>query len=228
MLPAAPFAFLILLALLPGWVFVRLSEKMGPRPDRSPLTELLELAAAGLSALTTASLIVAGLSLRRNSGFFNVESWARTRHQYLGDHLGAALASTTMAIFLSCVLAVVFWLVLYGRRPAGFRAGSSVWMDCLAHPPSGMANWIGVHRRDGSLVEGLLHSFTAGPGDDTREISLKGPIRLTPANGNPCFLALDRVIVPGEEITTVTVVHVPKQNESDHAPPATTSTPSSS
>lgn len=228
MLPNVPFALFILLALLPGWVFVRLSERMGPRPERSSLAELLELAAVGFSALALAALIVAGLSLKGNSGLFNVESWAHTRHQYLGDHLGAALASTALMITLSCGLVIGLWVVLYARRTAGFKPGSSVWMDCLAPTPNGMCNYVGVYRRDGSLVEGLLFSFTAGPDDNPREISLKSPIRVTLIGGSSSDADIDRVIIPGDEITTLTVLYVPKYHVSDETSSPTTPSPPSS
>ena len=87
MLPDVPFAFLALLALLPGWIFVRLAETKTERPDRSQLAELLELAAVGFSTIAVSAFIVAWLSITSHpSRLFNVEAWAHTRHQYLGDH----------------------------------------------------------------------------------------------------------------------------------------------
>jgi hypothetical protein len=214
MLPNAPFALLVLLALLPGWLFVRLAERRGPRPQRSPLAEFLELAAVGFSAIVISALIVAGLSFIIHPWLFNLEAWAHERHQYLGNHLGAALASTALGIGLSCVLVIALYLIIYGRHSAGFKPGSSVWVDCLEGAPKGMQNWVGVHRHDGSLVEGLLLSYPAGSDETAREISLTKPIRLTPQNGVACFLSIDRVVIPGDEITAITVVHVPKPSQS--------------
>jgi Family of unknown function (DUF6338) len=227
MLPNAPFAFFILLALLPGWIFVRLAEKLGPRPDRSQLAELLELAAVGFSTLAVSTLILTGLSLRV-SWLFDVESWAHTRHNYLGNHLDAALLSTALTVLLSCILVVVLWRILYGRRPAGFRAGSSVWIECLAPAPRGMCNWVGVHRKDGSLVEGLMHCFAAGPDDAKREISLRRPIRFTPVGGIAAPVDIHRIMISGDEIAAITVVHVPNNREADDPIPLTAPLPSSS
>lgn len=215
MLPTVPLAFLILLSLLPGWIFIRLAERTGPRPERSQLAELLELTAVGLASLSVASLIVATASLGHNSGLFNVDAWARTRRGYLGNHLSAALLSVALALILSCLVAFLLWFIVHGRRPAQFRPGSSVWMDTLAHPPNNMASWVGVHCKDGSIVEGLLHSFTAGADDDTREISLKKPIRFTSESGKANDTNLDFVVVQAAEIRMVSVVHVPKQVEFD-------------
>ncbi len=209
-LPNAPFPLLVLLALLPGWLFIRLAERRGPRPERSSLAEFLELAAVGFSAVVVSALIVAGLSFVIHPWLFNVKAWAHERQQYLGDHLGAALISIALGIVLSCLLVVLLYLVIYGRRSAGFKPGSSVWVDCLGDAPRDMQNWLGVHRRDGSLVEGLLLSYPAGPDKDVKEISLSKPIRLTPKDGTPFDLPIDRVVIPGEEITAITVVRVPK------------------
>jgi hypothetical protein len=94
MLPAVPFAFLVLLALLPGWIFVRLAETKSERPGRSQLAELLELAAVGFSTIAFSALIIAWLPIVSHSSWlFNVEAWAHTRRQYLGAHLGAVLTS---------------------------------------------------------------------------------------------------------------------------------------
>ena len=213
-LPNAPFALLALLALLPGWLFIRLAERRGPRPERSSLAEFLELAAVGFSAITVSTLIVAALSFVVHPWLFNVRAWAHERHRYLGDHLGAALVSTTFDIVISCLLVVLLYLVIYGRRSAGFKPGSSVWVDCLGNAPKDKQNWLGVHRRDGSLIEGLLLSYPARPDKDIREISLTKPIRLTPKDGEPFYLPIDRVVIPGDEIAAITVLHVPKPAQS--------------
>src|SRR6266851_1525455 len=142
LLPNAPLALLALLALLPGWLFIRLAERRGPRPERSPLAELLELAAVGFSAVAVSALIVASLSFAIHPWLFDVRAWAHERHRYLGDHLGAALVSTALGITLSCVLVTLLYLVIYGRRSAGFKPGSSVWVDCFGNAPKNMQNWL--------------------------------------------------------------------------------------
>ena len=212
MLPNAPFAVLILLALIPGWIFFRLAETKAEPPDRSQLAELLELTAVGLFTIALSVLAVAGLSTKKHySWLFDVEVWARSRHQYLGNHLGPAIASTVLVIALSCVLAVILAALVYGRRKGGFHAGRTVWVAALGTAPSGMQNWIGVHRHDGSLIEGLMFSCTAGTSGQPREISLKAPIRVTPFNGQRADLTIDRVVIPDAEIAAITVVHVPKE-----------------
>lgn len=171
---------------------------------------------------------MAWLSLKGHSGLFNVESWAHTRGQYLGDHLGPALASTTLTIILSCALVVLFWAVFYFRRPGRFRPGSSVWADTLASVPNGKCNWVGVHRRDELIVEGVLFSFTAGPDDNPREIAMKSPIYLTPVGGTRGRVDIDRVIIPGDEIMTITARHVPKHDVPSEPSLAPAPSPSSS
>jgi hypothetical protein len=210
MLPGAPFAVLVLLALMPGWLFFRLAERRGPRPERSQLAELLEFAAVGFTAITVASLLVIALSLKFNHWFFDLRAWANRRHQYVSHHIGAALFSITFIIVLSLLITLGLFLLFYGRKAADFQPGINVWDAGLGAAPKGMQNWLGVHRKDGSLIEGLLLCHPAGANEDSRELALTKPIRLTPPGGNPANLEIDRVVIPGEEIAAIVVVHVPK------------------
>jgi Family of unknown function (DUF6338) len=230
MLPAVPFTFLVLLALLPGWIFVRLAETKSEPADRSQLAELLELAAVGFSAIAISALIVAGLSINGHySWLFNVEAWAHTRNQYLGDHLGAAIASTALVIIISCILVVLLFAAIYHKRLGGkFAAGRTVWVSALGTAPPGMQNWIGIYRRDGSLVEGLFFSCTAGAVDGAREISLTAPIRHTPVNGEATVQSIDRIVIPDAEIASITVIHVPRPSSANKVSAPTAPSPSSS
>jgi hypothetical protein len=220
MLPDAPFAFLVLLALFPGWIFVRLAETKSERPDRSPLAELLELGAVGFSTIAAAAIIVAALPITGHfSWLFNVEVWAHIRNQYLGDHLGAALASIAVTMILSCALAIALFVAIYRQRPGGsVNAGGTVWVRTFGAAPAGMHSWVGIHFRDGSLIEGMFLSCTAGVGDGPRDISLMRPIRRTAANGEANDLSLDRVVIPDTEITAVTVKHVPTLKVAEKGP----------
>lgn len=213
MIPGAPFTLFVLLALIPGWLFFRMAERRGPRPERSQLVELLELAAVGFSAITIAFIVVLALSLQFNHWLFDIKAWAHERHQYLGDHLGAALASTALGIGLSCLVVVGMFLLVYRRKAASFRPGSNVWDVSLGPAPPGKQNWLGVHRLDDSLVEGLLLSYPAGSAEGPREVALTAPIRLTPKDGKPSRLSIDRVVIPGDQIAAITVVHVPKPEQ---------------
>jgi Family of unknown function (DUF6338) len=210
MLPTDSFALLVILALFPGWIYFRLAETRAPRPGRSQLAELLELATVGFAATGMSAVVIALVSSIKYCSFlFNVEVWARTRGPYLGDHLAAALASAAFCIALSCALALVLFAAIFRRRPGSIKPGSTVWFHTLATAPTGMQNWVAIHRRDGSLVEGLLLSCTVGSDEDKREVSLTAPILLTEGAGKPIPLPMNRVLIPSDEITSVTVTHVP-------------------
>jgi hypothetical protein len=210
MLPSAPFALLVFLALIPGWIYFRLAERRGPRPERSQLVELLELAAVGFTAITTAAIIVAALSLTLNHWLFDIRAWALQRHQYLGDHLAAALTSIVVGVILSCLIVLGMFWVAYRKKTASFNPGANVWDLAVGPSPAGQQNWLGVHRPDGSLVEGLLLGYPAGSSEEIREIALSRPIRLTPKDGSASYLPIDRVVIPGDQIIAITVLHVPE------------------
>lgn len=207
LLPTAPFALFVLAALLPGWIFVRLAERRAPRPDRSGFAELVELAAVGFSAVALSALIVAGLSWARIAGLFNVSAWARTRGSYLGEHIGPALLSAALVAILSCIFSVGLFFVIYKFKSKGIHPESTVWYDVLGRTPENKRAWVGVQRTDGSLVEGFLLSYSYTD-EDSKDIGLQRPMRLTPAGGSPGGMNLDRLIVPGAQIEAISVVHV--------------------
>jgi len=209
MIPTAPFALYVLLALMPGWIYFRLTERRGPKPERSQLIEFLELAAVGFTAITIAAIAVIALSLRFH-WLFDLAAWARERHNYLGAHFEAALASMGLGIALSFLVVFVMFLAFYGRKPASFLPGANVWDKSLAPSPKGQQNMLAVHRSDGSIVEGLLLSFPSGTGESVREIALTKPIRVTSADGDEFYPEVDRVVIPGEQIIAISVKHVPK------------------
>jgi hypothetical protein len=218
-IPSAPFALLVFLALVPGWLYFRLAERRGPRPERSQLVELLELAAVGVTAVIIAGTSVIALSLQCH-WLFNIIVWARVRHYYLGDHFAAIVASVAAVIGLSCLVVVGMFLIFYGRKAPSFLPGANVWDQCLGPAPEGKQNWLGIHRADGSLIEGLLLSYPSGAGEGARELALTRPIYITPEGGRRSILTIDRVVIPGQHIVAITVVHVPKPSSVRHTAPA--------
>jgi hypothetical protein len=208
MLPGAPIALFALAALLPGWIFVRLAERRAPRPERSGLAELVELAAVGFSTVAISVLAVASLSWTRIPGLFNVRLWAILRGDYLGRHIGSALLSAVLVATVSCALAIALFFAIYRFKSKGVRPGSTVWYDALGRTPAGKRAWVGIHRVDGSLVEGFLWSYSYT--DEERSgIALQPPMKLTLPGQPRGDLAIERVVIPGSQILALTVVHVP-------------------
>ena len=208
MLPNAPFALFVLTALLPGWIFLRLAERRAPRPERSGLAELVELAAVGFSTVACSVLVVAGLSWTPIPGLFDVREWAHIRSGYLGQHIGSALLSTTFIVLISYALAVALFLIVYGFKSKRIHPESTVWYDALGRTPDGNYAWVGVQRPDGSLVEGFLLSYSYAD-EEAGGIALQAPMRLTTPGHEAGELALTRLVIPGNQIQAISVVHVP-------------------
>src|SRR6266852_3591591 len=61
---------------------------------------------------------------------------------------------------LSCVLAVALFFAVYRFKSKGLHPGATVWYDALGRTPAGKRAWVGIHRADGSLVEGFLFSYS--------------------------------------------------------------------
>jgi hypothetical protein len=206
-LPDAPIALFVLAALLPGWIFLRLAERRAPRPERSGLAELVELAAVGFSTVACSALVVAELSWTPIPGLFNVRMWAHIRGGYLGQHIGSALLSMALIALLSYVLAVALFFVVYGFKSKGIHPESTVWYDALGRTPDGKHAWVGVQRTDGSLVEGFLLSYSYTD-EDAGGIALQAPMRLTTPGQEAGDLALTRLVILGSQIQAISVVHV--------------------
>ena len=133
-----------------------------------------------------------------------------SRQVYLRSHVRDATLSAVAVLTLALVIAYLLYLPLRLTRPAEFRAQGSVWVHALGARPKGRVPWVGLQLKDGKLVEGLLHSCSLSEGPlEERDVALGRLIRVTLAQGQSArCLDLDRLVVPGNEISYIAIVHV--------------------
>ncbi len=209
--PATVAALLIALALVPGWLYLRLIERLQPRSGTSGLHQLLEVLAVGV-ATTGVSVIVVVLVPHRWMPFtLDVSAWVSKGDSYLRDHVRSATWSLALVFALAVLLACVLYWLRARKKPAEFRSQGNVWVHSLGDRPTDKVPYVGLQLKDGRLVEGPLHSYTFDAEPGKRDVALSGPIRVTAAGGgvaqpNP---SLDRLIVPESQIEYITVIHVP-------------------
>lgn len=197
---------LLLSAVAPGYVYVRVAERYRSRPDRSALLETAEVFAIGAACTTVAALLLVGLEDRVQGVVLDVSTWASHGNAYLRSRPQPAARSIGFVLGGACVIAYVTARIVNRGRPAGIVPGITV-RTGVFEPASrdGKRAWVAVHLKNGSIVEGYLLAYPTG-GSDAQEIALQKPISLTATDQPRALIAgVDRVIVAADEITMIGV-----------------------
>lgn len=210
MLPTGIGVSLVLLALVPGWLHLQLRKRLAPASSAAGLSELLEVLAVGLATTGTSVAILIFVPPHWFPMLLNIEAWAAQGSDYVRQHVREAAASGLAVFLLALAIAYLLYLPLRLRRPAEFRAQGSVWVHALGARPKGKVPWVTLQLKDGKLIEGVLQSYSLSEEAlENRDVALQRPIRVTiKPNEQPRWLELDRVIVPGNELSYITVIHV--------------------
>lgn len=208
MLPGSGLALVALLALVPGWVFLRLRQRHTPMHQATGLGQLLEVLGVGLATTGTAALILVVVPHRWLPFLADIDAWALAGGGYAATHPRNVLASAVALLLLACGIAASADRVTRRERTE-IRLGPGVWVHALRERPDGTEPYVALALNDGTLVEGLLHSFTLEP-CEFRDVALRAPIRVTPTGAACGPVAVARLIVPEREIRYITVQHVPE------------------
>jgi hypothetical protein len=210
-IPGGLAALLVLLAFVPGWLYLTWAERMQPTPRRTGLHELLEVVAIGVGTTGPAILLMILIPHEWLPFTVDLQAWADKGPEYLSDHLDAA--AITLLLIGGLALSFAFAIYWFGprRRAAGpeFHQRGNVWTRALATRPEGELPWVGLSLIDGTLVEGVLHSMSLHEGED-RDIAIATPIRVTPVGGEPLRSPVARLVVPAREIRHISVINFPE------------------
>lgn len=206
-------ALLVLLGLVPGWVFWSLGARHHPRGSRSTLSEVLELVAVGVLTTGVALLVWVLVDGLRVQSLLSASGWATGGEPYLTRHIPQA--AFTAFLVMVCASGAAFGLSKSVHRgPRIHDPGGVVWWNAIQDHAVGQQAYVGVMLDDGMLVEGLITGFTT---DDTagtgRDLALAAPIRVTPGGAATSVRQqVDRILIP-ERLTrwvTVRYVDVPR------------------
>jgi hypothetical protein len=205
-LPASAVATALLLSLVPGWFFLRLTEKARRPRHQSDLQEVLELVTVGV--LTT-GLAVAAVAILRPAGVLNLDI-PPTEARDLRE-----LASSVVGTFLLALgFAWVFAWIAIKRSPAPQSSlGTSVWWDILRAEkiPPGMLPYALVTLNDDTTVEGVLATYTwQSDTSHYRDIALRAPIRFPVGDGKSVKPTYDYLIIAGSDIKQLALKYTPK------------------
>jgi hypothetical protein len=199
-------ALVILLGLVPGWIFWTLRSRYRPRGSRTNLAEVLELVA--VSALTTGAAIAIWVLTDglRIPGVLSPSDWARSGDSYLVDHLVSAVVTLALIVVLACALSLLLHKAIH-RGKGEHDAEEFVWWKAFTDRPKGTFPYVGLMLDDGVFIEGFLRAFTTEGSESGREIALAAPIRVAAKDGAPVKQTVDGVVVPEQVIRYVTVLH---------------------
>lgn len=206
---------IFVVAVAPGYSYLRFAERRAPRPDRSRLMEAAELLGIGSALLAVASAATIGLGVRWPEVFVNLRAWAASGSQYLGDEPYRGLASVAAVLLIAHAAAYPLARLTHRGARASLHPAVSVWHQVLGEDIETTAKFLALQLRSGRVVEGYLRAYSIDTPLVDREISLQAPIFVT-HDGQRQLIAATSMIFRGEDIAEIGVVDDP-----DHAPPQT-------
>jgi hypothetical protein len=217
LLPSAGLTAGFLLALVPGWLYLRLRSSRNAVLPRSGLDEVLEVVTIGVATTGLAVALWALLPFEVTH-LADVRALVREPNVYSNEHVRRLAATALVVFLLACSLAwCLFKLTHRGPRPTLYR--ETVWAGALTRRGEKYP-WVGVQLRDGRLVEGELHAVPTGDEHENRDISLQAPIKVTPAGGGTRQdTSLDRIILNEIDIKYIGLVLGPEVTTPGGQPP---------
>lgn len=210
-MPSAALTAAFLLALVPGWVYLRLRSGKNAALPRGGLDEVLEVVAIGVATTGVAAALWALLPVGLTH-LADVRELAANRQGYVDAHV-RRVAATGLTIFLLALGLAFFLFRLAHRGPRPALVRETVWAGALGRRGDHYA-WVGLTLRDGRLVEGELFAYPVGDEHEHRDVALQAPIRVTPPGGGPAVVTpLSRVILNEADIEHIGLVLGPLRGQ---------------
>lgn len=210
---------LFLVAVAPGYVFVRTSERFRPLPGRSALLEAAELLVIGATSTTIAGIIAVVVGQWTDSLFVDIPAWGEAGNSYLRSEPYRVARSIGFVLPVAGVLAYAAARIANRGSRGDVVPGATVWEGVFA--PAGdkkRRGWVAAHLKDGSIVEGYLLTYPSGA-SDVQAIGLQAPIAFTRVGRSRALVSgVDRAIVEAESIAMIAV-----RIEEDEGPTSTAS-----
>jgi Family of unknown function (DUF6338) len=197
---------ILLAAVAPGYVYVRVAEHYRSRPERSALLETAEVVVIGAGCTTLAAGALVGIGQWVDGIVLDTSSWIRHGNAYLRSRPDLLLRSAALALVLAFLVAYVAARVVNRGRPRHIVPGIAVRSGVFeAARREGKRGWVAVHLKNGTIVEGYLQAYPTGD-VEAPEIALQKPTGLTePDSERSIVSGVDSVVIGGDEIALITV-----------------------
>lgn len=203
MLPGSLAAALSLLALVPGYWYLRRTDTVRRPSESTALQEAIEIVAVGL--LTTGATI--GLAiLIWGSDYLDILQPEVSDTSDLRKAIGAGFGSFATASLMALIAGWIRVLLTPKRRYA-----PNVWESVFGETRDGMIRHIAFELDDGRTFDGPLHAYTVVPAaDGARQLAIKGPIRVSKVGATtPTSVVYDRIVVDASQIRFASVTYIP-------------------
>ena len=196
---------LFVLAVAPGWVWVRVAEKRQVRPDRSPLLEAAELVVIGVIFTTVAAAVVAGFG-NGNSWIPELRELTARGSTFAQEEPYRTAATAAMVFALSLAAAYGTARFVHRGKEASLVPAGSVWRDVFGEGGEGRPIFVSANLVDGRVVDGYLYSYSTDAGGADRDLGLQAPIYVW--SGEPLErrrAPADRTVLRAEQIAAMWV-----------------------
>lgn len=195
MLPTTSFAALLLIALIPGYAYLRLTENARRPRAHSALSEFLEVLTVGLGTTGIAAVIVVLLCSDHVA-----ETLERTSLHSGEDLRRAVLLSAGLAGLALGIACAAAWIT---RVPGKGSYSPNVWRSTLGLRGKGLVPYVVLDIKDdpGSRIEGVLHAYTTLDDDHDRDIALMSP--QISRDGEKWSPGPDFVVVSADQIAKI-------------------------
>jgi hypothetical protein len=173
-IPGSLAAIVFVLGLVPGFLFLKLTQHRRRPWQKSSLTDLLEVVAVGGATTGLAAFVALRYHPDRIYDAFSGPPKSGADLVTIANILAWTTAG---AIAAAVVLGTIF--NLWSKK----RFTPSVWQDTLGRRREVSAPHVLIHMKDGREIDGVLHAYTATTDEPWRDIALQRPIRITAADG---------------------------------------------
>jgi hypothetical protein len=217
-----------LVALAPGYVFLRTAERRVVKPERSDLLTAAEMAAIGATCTALSTLTALGI-LHLFSGRFDVPDdlhrLAGEPARYLLESPGRSLVLLGVALGVLALSYLLAWRAaefVHRREPRSLYPDRSAWQETLGRQEETHEVYATVELEDGRTVTGWVHSYTPDADSEVREIVLTAPISAAVNKQTPeRELVADYLVVSAERIVLLaTQMHKAQQPDATNEPDA--------
>jgi hypothetical protein len=212
-IPTTALGLVVFLAALgPGYVYLRVAERRGVRPERSGLLEAVELAVVGAFASTVATLAVFALADAAN--VINIHVLGGDPQHYAEDHPLRLLWLVAVTLLTGYAFAWTGARLTHLRKEPNIVPGGTAWGNVfntqLPHPYDVVR--VTVELRDGRKLTGPLGGFTTHA-DADRELCLAAPIlvQLPEPGAQTTVLEDDFLAIREADILAISGKYLPGQ-----------------